>query len=466
MKTLTIYWSLFAIYSIGNAVPVSLTKRATAEDWKDRTIYQLLTDRFATTDNSNASCQDLTKYCGGTFQGITNQLDYIQGMGFDAIWISPIPENVDNGYHGYHAKDFEKINSHFGTSDELTALVNEAHKRNMYVMLDVVANHQGAPSSKGDYSGFTFNSPDLYHKECTIDYNNQNSIEVCWLSGLPDIDTENTANVQKLNSIVNGWVSTYNFDGIRIDTLKHVRKDFWPGYIKSSNVFATGEVFDGNPQYVAGYLESTNSLINYPLYYGIINVFTKKNDISTLYSTWQTLQTATGNKTSYFTNFCDNHDVRRIATLTNGDYSLVKNAVTFTLMIEGIPTYYYGTEQGLLGSDDPDNRKPLWANGGFDTTSDMYQFTKTLVKNGRQANNGSVLMNAGTCSNSCYGFIRGKALVIVNNLGSGSQETITFKSSQLEEGKTMKDIFSGIQVTVTNGSINFQLSNGLPVIFV
>jgi alpha-amylase len=61
----------------------------------------------------------LTKYCGGTFNGITQHLDYIQGMGFDAIWISPIPHNAEPDYHGYGALNWEQINEHFGTSDEL-----------------------------------------------------------------------------------------------------------------------------------------------------------------------------------------------------------------------------------------------------------------------------------------------------------------------------------------------------------
>lgn len=132
---LSISWCIFTVFSLSNALPTVLTKRATGNDWKDRTIYQVFTDRFALSDGGNSNCQDLSDYCGGSFNGITQQLDYINSMGFDAIWISPIPDQVDKGYHGYHAKDFDKINAHFGTSDDLTNLVTEAHKRNMYVML-------------------------------------------------------------------------------------------------------------------------------------------------------------------------------------------------------------------------------------------------------------------------------------------------------------------------------------------
>lgn len=81
------------------------------------------------------------KYCGGTFKGIENNLDYITGMGFDAIWISPVPENKGDDYHGYGALNWEKINPHFGTEDDLKSLVNTAHSKGVAVMVDVVANH-------------------------------------------------------------------------------------------------------------------------------------------------------------------------------------------------------------------------------------------------------------------------------------------------------------------------------------
>ena len=84
-------------------------------EWKQRTIYQIITDRFWRTDGSTTPCADIHKYCGGTFKGIQDQLDYIQGMGFDAIWISPIPENYGDDYHGYGALDWYKVNPHFGT---------------------------------------------------------------------------------------------------------------------------------------------------------------------------------------------------------------------------------------------------------------------------------------------------------------------------------------------------------------
>jgi len=76
-------------------------------------------------------------------------------LGFDAIWITPVVENTPGGYHGYWAKDLYKINPFYGTSEELKELVNAAHERDMYVMVDVVANHVGYfLTEEEDYSIF------------------------------------------------------------------------------------------------------------------------------------------------------------------------------------------------------------------------------------------------------------------------------------------------------------------------
>lgn len=112
---------------------------ASATDWRRRSIYQVLTDRFARTDGSTtATCNTGDgQYCGGSFQGITNHLDYIQGMGFDAVWISPITAQIDGPtaygypYHGYWQKDLYSINSHFGTAADLKALSAALHSRGM-----------------------------------------------------------------------------------------------------------------------------------------------------------------------------------------------------------------------------------------------------------------------------------------------------------------------------------------------
>ena len=128
------------------------TSAASLDDWRTRTIYQVLTDRFARADgDTNAECDVVGgKYCGGSWKGITDNLDYIQGMNFDAIWISPVVEQLTEStidgeaYTAYWAQDLYALNPHFGTQDDLNELIQAVHDRGMYIMLDVVVNHMGA----------------------------------------------------------------------------------------------------------------------------------------------------------------------------------------------------------------------------------------------------------------------------------------------------------------------------------
>ena len=136
------------------------------EEWKTRSVYQILTDRFAQDQQSSSACGDLHNYCGGTFKGIQNNLDYISGMGFNAIWISPIPVNAEADYHGYGAMDWEKVNDHFGSEQDLLDLISACHDRDIWVMLDVVANHTSYYANS-DYSNINpFNKSEYYHNKC------------------------------------------------------------------------------------------------------------------------------------------------------------------------------------------------------------------------------------------------------------------------------------------------------------
>lgn len=123
-----------------------------AEEWQKQTIYQVVTDRFARAPSddsglgipnppdSDADCPAPKQYCGGSWQGIIDKLDYIQGMGFTAIWISPVIENTENAsteysYHGYWPRNFYALNHHFGTEEDLIGLSDALHARGMVCSL-------------------------------------------------------------------------------------------------------------------------------------------------------------------------------------------------------------------------------------------------------------------------------------------------------------------------------------------
>ncbi|KAI3650993.1 hypothetical protein MP228_004474 [Amoeboaphelidium protococcarum] len=331
------------------------------KDWRSRSIYQVLTDRFAPTHQSDSRCHNLMEYCGGTFDGLRKNLDHIEAMGFNAIWISPIVKNTAGGYHGYYAQDFYSLNRHFGTAKDLKRLVQECHKRDIWVMLDVVANHVGGRVGFNEIN--PFNSSSQYHDFCLIkNYDNQAEVENCRIgsaeSSLPDLNTENPQVAQELSRWIKWIVKEYDFDGIRIDTVKHVRKEFWPDFVRSSGVFSFGEVLHGDPAYVGPYQQYLHSLLNFPLYFTLLDVFQKRQSMWALETRWNQLSNSFKD-VSVLGSFIDNHDFARFMHTTNDEAS-IQNALAYMMICAGIPIVYQGTEYLFNGGDDPKNRESMW----------------------------------------------------------------------------------------------------------
>ena len=171
------------------------------------------------------------------------------------------------------------------------------------------------------------------------------------------MNTENTEIVSAFNDWVAKVVSDYDIDAIRIDTVKHVRKDFWPDFVKASGVFSIGEVLQGDPQYVKDYTEVMDNVLDYPSWYPLIRAFTNTSgSLSELASTYTTTQSAFKNGLFTAGSFLENHDQARFQSHTT-DSGLVANAVAWPFVNDGIPILYYGQEQGYQGGEDPENRE-------------------------------------------------------------------------------------------------------------
>ncbi|KAM0425700.1 hypothetical protein ACHAPT_008947 [Fusarium lateritium] len=423
--------------------------------WKSRNIYFVLTDRIArsSTDNGGA-CTDLGSYCGGTFKGLESKLDYIQGMGFDAIWITPVVSNTPNGYHGYWADDLYAINSKYGTADDLKSL-------GIYVMVDVVANHMG-PNIEG-HKPEPLNQQGSYHPTCDIDYSNQSSIEVCSIAGLPDVKTESA----EIRSLYQDWikwlVKEYQFDGIRIDTVKHVEKDFWPEFSSAAGVYSIGEVFDGNPDYLAGYADLMPGLLNYAIYYPMNRFYQQAGSSQDLVNMHDEISAKFPDPSALGT-FLDNHDNARWLNRKN-DVSLLKNALAHVILARGIPIVYYGTEQGYSGGNDPANREDLWRSG-YNTNADLYQAISRLSEarskaGGLGGNDHKHLLVA----DNVYAWSRagGDLIVLTTNRGLGSSGQYCFKTGR--PNKSWDKVFGGGSLASDNdGQICVSVINGEPVV--
>ncbi|KAG0131788.1 glycoside hydrolase superfamily [Tuber indicum] len=449
---------------IGLSGLVTLALAADSEAWKTRSIYFVLTDRFARTEGSTNACSNLGDYCGGTWKGMQNQLDYIQGLGFDAIWITPIVSNTPGGYHGYWANDIYSVNSNYGSADDLKSLINAAHAKRMYVMVDIVVNHMGA----GDITTFNpFNSSSYYHSSCSIDdYNDQRKVEQCQIAGLPDLKTEDNT----VRSLLHGWirnlVSEYSIDGLRLDTVKHVEKDFWPDFTSAAGVHSMGEVFNGDPAYVGPYQNYMPALVNFPMYYSISDCYARKYGFPNLVSQHDKVSSVFS-RPELLGTFLDNHDVQRFLSINN-DWTLLKNALSYTMLARGIPILYGGTEQAYGGGNDPANREDLWRSG-YNISGDLYTFIQKLMKvkmaSGGLGENDHVHLYT---TDNCYAFSRasGRIVVVTTNGGSGSSGTYCFNTPKPQGTVYTSGLGSASYTAGPNGEICVSISNGQPEVLV
>ena len=419
------------------------------EEWKSRSIYQILTDRFArTTDTGNCN---LSNYCGGNYKGIIKQLDYIKGMGFDAIWISPIIENMEGSYHGYHLTNLYKLNTHFGSEDDLKDLISACHKKDIWVMVDVVGNHVAPVGT--DYSKITpFNSAEHYHDRCDItDWTNQWQIENCRLCDLPDLKQENDWVTEKLVEWIHDLVDKYDLDGIRIDTIMEVPKWFWDKFRVSAGVFQIGEAFHGDIDYVSDYQNHLDSVFNYPLYYSIESGFC--GDLKHIEGYWFNNRPKYP-EPEYTAKFVENHDNPRFLNRCK-DKSKFTNAVVFALLWEGIPVFYYGGEQYFSGGEDPNNREPLW--GNYKTDTDLYKILTKVHALRKKVSIWNLPIVQRYADNNFYSFSRGDVLACFTNSNS-VERPITYHD--YKEGDKLCNILSdGDCVTVSGGTINIKMGD-------
>ncbi|WP_395659067.1 alpha-amylase family glycosyl hydrolase [Nocardioides sp.] len=268
----------------------------------DQDFYFVMGDRFANGDTGNDrggltgdrnttgfDAASKAFYNGGDLQGLRGQLDYIEGLGTDAIWLTPIFKNKpvqledgpSAGYHGYWITDFTQVDPHLGSNQDLTDLVAAAHDRGIKVFFDIITNHtadvigytagdrtayiskdavpyedaEGNPFDDRDYAG-TADFPDLdpatsfpyvpvlqpdeqdlkvpawlndvsnYHNRGNTTFTGEDS-QYGDFFGLDDLFTEKPEVVNGMIDIYKKWVDDFGIDGFRIDTMKHVNDEFW-----------------------------------------------------------------------------------------------------------------------------------------------------------------------------------------------------------------------------------------------
>ncbi|SDY02601.1 Glycosidase [Lutibacter oricola] len=404
-------------------------------------IYLITPDRFANADTSNDSVEGLNEqgidrkhdYArhGGDIKGITNHVDYIQNMGFTAVWPTPVLTNdmKESSYHGYAMTDFYQVDPRFGSLEDYKELSSELKKSNMKLVMDQVANHIGLEhwwmKDLPTNDWVNFQEEHLAGKFVNTNHRrttNQDSYasksdkklmnEGWFVSSMPDLNQNNPLLATYLiqNSI--WWIETLDLGGIRQDTYPYPDKHFmsnWAGEIMKEypNFSIVGEEWSYNPLLVGywqdgannkdGYKSNLKSSMDFPMERAIIEAVNEEEKWDTgLVKMYEGLA-----NDFHYTNpkdiliFVDNHDKSRIFTETKEDIAKTKMAVSYMLMLPRIPQLYYGTEilmedtakpgdHGLIRSDFPggwknDKVNAFTGKGLSKDQKGMQDFLKTIL---------------------------------------------------------------------------------------
>lgn len=459
---------------------------ATADDWRSRSIYQVIIDRYALPAGADTTACDPADqtWCGGTWNTLRENLDYIQNMGFTAVWISPVSQNYEgprtpygDAYHGYWIADATQLNARYGTADDLQALVQEVHRRGMYIMVDVVVNDVMATSLTPDLSKYMFKDKSQYHTYCPVDYSNYTSEQLCWLGDtnvpLPDLDTTNPTVISGFSTWIKELVSTYQFDGLRIDAAKHVNIEFWPVFCGAAGVYCIGEVDDDNIPFAATFQgpDSLDAILQYPMYNALVSAFAipGPRNMSLLANTIAQSK-ANFKDNTVLGNFLENQDLPRWHNLSVDIQSLY-NAMVFNFMSDGIPIVYYGQEQGFSGAADPFNREPLWPSGYANTST--YQLVTTLNKLRNFLINTTTdwltsEMEVLTTTDTGISILKGSVISVMTNIGSPPANVSTAVYTPFSNSLATTDVLSCKQWAVgSNGTVEVEYTRGgQPVILV
>ena len=433
---------------------------------EDEVIYFLLPDRFENGDTSNdkggikggrlATGFDPAHkgfFHGGDLRGLTKRLDYIQGLGATAVWLSPIfknkpvqgpPGQESAGYHGYWVTDFTRVDPHLGTDADFKAFVDAAHARGMKVYMDIITNHtadviyfaecegkgqcpyrsiadypyQRRGGTNGDainpgFDGRDFskltdpnyaytvkvkpaernvkvpawlNDPIHYHNRGDTTFRGESS-QMGDFVGLDDVFTEHPRAIQGMIDIYASWIDRFGIDGFRIDTARHVNPEFWQQFVPAilerakargiPNFHIFGEVAndDFQPGLLAQHTRRDHlpTVLDFAFKQGVLRTVAGKAPTEVWRDFFsQDVLYEGGEATALrLPTFIGNHDQGRFAfyvrtAFPNASEEEVLERVilghVLMLAARGVPTIYYGDEQGFAGDGgDQDARESMFA---------------------------------------------------------------------------------------------------------
>lgn len=475
-------------------------------------MYLITPDRYVNGDPENDDIEymyerpnrdDNRGLHGGDIQGIINQLDYIEEMGFTTIWLNPVLENnmKRSSYHGYSTTDYYKIDPRFGTNELFLELSQKAKKRGIKLVMDMIPNHCGSehwffkdPPMEdwiNNQSGFKQTS----HRRETIqdihasEIDKKDHIDGWFVETMPDLNQKNQKMSTYLIQNTLWWIEYAELSGIRVDTYPYSDKDFmsdWTYVVMDEypNFNIVGEEWSDNPSLISywqknkvnhdGYVSYLPTLMDFPLQISFVEAL--NDDFGWGKGFVKPYRTLANDFVYPNPNnlliFPDNHDMARFYTQVNNDLDLFKMGIVYYSTMRGIPQFYYGTEilmnsnenpgdHGLIRTEFPggwpDHLKNAFTGDGLSKDEKQTQlFFKELLnwrKNNKVIHKGK-LIQFSPKENGVYSFFRvfeGQLVWVIFNRNNSSRIIDTSRFKELISNKEFGyDVLNKKRVSIIN----------------
>ncbi len=405
---------------------------------KSAVFYQIFVDRFARGDyQKDESYINMTwgdvpnpkSFAGGDLRGIIEKLDYIQELGCNAIYLTPVFESISN--HKYDISDYYQVDKQFGSNADLRELIEKAHKKGMRIVLDAVFNHCSENLAQfqdvvklGEkskyYNWFIIRGTEISEKK-----DNYETFASC--SYMPKLNTSNTEVQAFLIGIATYYIQEYDIDGWRLDVSDEISHDFWRSFRKAvkaikPEVLIIGENWHDASNYLRG--DQYDSIMNYAFtklcldYFGTETKGAKE-------AAWKLNEILMRNTTpvnQMMLNLLDSHDTHRFFKEVGRNRRKMKAALALLYMFPGTPCIFYGTETLIYGGYDPDCRRCMnWEDTGVHGPyGDIWKLLRELAQLRRQYRIADLEVRI-TEENGMLCLKRGELFLWINNTPKGKE---------------------------------------------
>ena len=436
---------------------------------RDVVIYHIFLDRFYPGDGVPwKKPTNLSGFFGGTLRGAIQKLDYIQSLGCNAVWLSPLFASPT--HHGYDATDYYTVEPRFGTNSDLKELIEKAHQRGIRVILDFVANHWSNQHST--FKEAQRDADSKYRRWYTWQRWPDEYTSFFGVKGMPQLNLKHKPTSDYLLECAQHWLRK-GVDGYRLDYAPGPPHTFWADFRQACkavnpDAFLFGEVVS-HSEVIASYIPHFDGCLDFLLADALRRTFVLET------STLLEFEAFLAAHETYFSQdfslpaFLDNHDMTRILYLAREDKAKVRLAALVLFTLSAPPVIYNGTEIGVsqrnpLGRFEEARLPMPWQDKADGDLLRYFRHLGALRKQFSVLASGlrkAVHLNI---QQGTYAYLRTSetdAILIALNTSRRSQ-TINVPISlgqhrDAETAPTLEDRLNGNSVTVSEDSISISL---------